>query len=319
MEIRIALCYNGNTNIVFLRKKILMKIWDEGLVIENGWEQSIQCLMGNLYGEKHTFPTVDLHYHEYIEFLYGIDGVGDVVIADKTYKMGPGDLIVINTREPHDVVHQKGETVHYLIVKFLPELLYAHGQSLVGLRSLLPLWQKEMRFSPAIDAATLRANGIHRYLDEIIEEFRNRRIGYELILEADILNIFAGILRMQRITVPENQVGLNSELVKVLEDALQLAETHYAEWTVQDAAKACNLSYSYFSRCFKQMFGFSFSSYLERLRLSAAERMLLTTNTEVSRIAAECGFGTVSYFIESFRKHYGTAPGAFRSKIRNNK
>ena len=40
--------------------------------------------------------------------------------------------------------------------------------------------------------------------------------------------------------------------------ALQLAQTHFADWTVRDAAHACNLSYSYFSRSFKQLFGIRF-------------------------------------------------------------
>lgn len=85
---------------------------------------------------------------------------------------------------------------------------------------------------------------------------------------------------------------------------------------MRDAAHACNLSYSYFSRSFKQLFGISFCAYPERLRLFEGERLLLTTDRDISGIALEVGFSTPSYFIECFRRHYGVAPGAFRAQVR---
>ena len=60
----------------------------------------------------------------------------------------------------------------------------------------------------------------------------------------------------------------------------------------------------------------SFCAYLERLRLFEGERLLLTTDRDISGIALEVGFSTPSYFIECFRRHYGVAPGAFRAQVR---
>ena len=104
-----------------------------------------------------------------------------------------------------------------------------------------------------------------------------------------------------------------ADLQLALHRALRLVQEHYADWTVRDAARACGLSYSYFSRSFKQLFGISFCTYLERLRLLEAERLLLTTGSSVGEIALETGFGTASYFTQCFRKRYGVAPGKFRT------
>ena len=234
-----------------------MQLREEALVHVDGWEQSIQCLFMTLNADWERNPSVALHYHDYIEFLYGLEGSAQVAIGDRTYPMEPGDLLVVNAREAHDVVLHKGLT-RYFVVKFLPQLLYAQGQSLIGLRYLLPLWQKEMLFSPALPAVELGRSGVTTFLQEMMHEFTEKSIGYELVLQADILKIFTWILRCRCPQPQGDPSGMNPELQYALLRALQLAQTHFADWTVRDAAHACNLSYSYFSRSFKQLFGIRF-------------------------------------------------------------
>lgn len=292
-----------------------MQLREEALARVDGWTQSVQCIFMQIHPRPCNAPPLIPHFHEYIELLYGLSGEAQVLVGDRWYALRPGDLVVINARQAHDVVTDRPEA-RYLVVKFLPEVLYAQGQSLAGLRYLLPLWQKEMRFSPEITADELKRSGIDPFLQDMVREFADKQPGYELALQADILKLFTWILRT-RCPHPDTAVTeLNPELQLALHRALRLAQEHYADWTVRDAAQACGLSYSYFSRSFKQLFGISFCTYLERLRLQEAERLLLTTRTAVGEIALETGFGTASYFTLCFRKRYGVSPGEFRKADR---
>ncbi len=287
-----------------------MQVREEALARIDGWTQSVQCIFMECKPRATDAPLIP-HFHEYIELLYGIRDDAEVLVGDRWYPMHPGDLVVINARQVHEVI-TRSRPARYLVVKFLPEVLYAQGQSLAGLRYLLPLWQKEMQFSPVMAADELARSGIDVFLQDMVREFADRHMGYELAIQADILKLFTWILRTRCPQPDPRPAELSPDLQLALHRALRLAQEHYADWTVRDAARACGLSYSYFSRSFKQLFSISFCTYLERLRLLEAERLLLTTGSAVGEIALETGFGTASYFTQCFRKRYGVAPGKFR-------
>ncbi len=288
-----------------------MQVREEALARIDGWTQSVQCIFMECKPRATDAPLIP-HFHEYIELLYGIRDDAEVLVGDRWYPMHPGDLVVINARQVHEVI-TRSRPARYLVVKFLPEVLYAQGQSLAGLRYLLPLWQKEMQFSPVMAADELARSGIDVFLQDMVREFADRHMGYELAIQADILKLFTWILRTRCPQPDPRPAELSPDLQLALHRALRLAQEHYADWTVRDAARACGLSYSYFSRSFKQLFSISFCTYLERLRLLEAERLLLTTGSAVGEIALETGFGTASYFTQCFRKRYGVAPGKFRA------
>lgn len=291
-----------------------MIIKQEDTIRRDGREQSIHCLYRNLGEKELLYPAKILHFHKYIEFLYGLEGKGEVAVGDRYYPMGPSDLIIVNAGEAHEVAH-RGGVCRYFVVKFLPQLLYSQGQSLSVLRYLLPLWQKDLLFSPVIPAEEIRAEGIDRLFSEIMREYEKKEVGYELILQADIIQIFTKILRKHCPDPPQSTAVVHPQLRRQLEEVVRLAQTRYADLTATEAADFCNLSYSYFSRSFKRFFGISFSSYLENLRLLKAEQMLLTGDADISTIAGETGFNTTSYFIACFKKHYGMAPGSFRKQV----
>ena len=78
------------------------------------------------------------------------------------------------------------------------------------------------------------------------------------------------------------------------------------------AAATVNMSYSHYSRQFKRIMGRSFREYINAVRISAAENLLLTTDMSVTDIALASGFATSSHFIESFKKHKKITPAKYR-------
>ena len=71
------------------------------------------------------------------------------------------------------------------------------------------------------------------------------------------------------------------------------------------AAAAC-LSESAATRRFRAAMGQTVTRYRHRLRLQAAEHLLLTTDRGVSDVAAACGFPSAAHFHRVFRRRPGT-------------
>ncbi|MGE4563560.1 MAG: helix-turn-helix domain-containing protein [Victivallaceae bacterium] len=68
---------------------------------------------------------------------------------------------------------------------------------------------------------------------------------------------------------------------------------------------------SYLSTLCRKQSGFSFSSYINELRLVRA-LLLLEMNLSLGEISERCGFQTTNYFIRCFKRKYGSTPARYR-------
>lgn len=79
---------------------------------------------------------------------------------------------------------------------------------------------------------------------------------------------------------------------------------HYREpLTVQAIADDARLHPKYLMRLFKKQCGASVWEYLTRLRVSHAQRLLITTDLKVLDVAMESGFSSVAPFYAAFAAH----------------
>lgn len=81
-------------------------------------------------------------------------------------------------------------------------------------------------------------------------------------------------------------------------------------------ARVLNLSPGYLSQLFVDECGETFVSYLRRLRLGHANRLLSESSYSIDEITSLCGYQSSTFFIAAFRKQYGLPPGRFRERQR---
>ncbi len=82
--------------------------------------------------------------------------------------------------------------------------------------------------------------------------------------------------------------------------------------TMEEAAAMVFLSPAYFSRIFKEETGSNFNSYVNKIRIDAAKKMLLNDNLSLSDISTLVGFDGQSYFSKVFKRVTGVTPGRYR-------
>ena len=104
-----------------------------------------------------------------------------------------------------------------------------------------------------------------------------------------------------------------------LRRALRHIHEHYGEkLSLADVANVAGLSYFTTSRMLSASLGVPFQTYLHRLRIDQAKRLLGTTELSVAEIGSAAGFGDLSRFNKSFLKHAGMTPTAYRRKASGN-
>ena len=80
-------------------------------------------------------------------------------------------------------------------------------------------------------------------------------------------------------------------------------------------AELCGISSGHLMRAFKQTTGQTVHAYVERVRLSKAQRLLCETDLPLKAIAVELGFSTPSSFSFAFRRATGDTPASFREQL----
>lgn len=96
-----------------------------------------------------------------------------------------------------------------------------------------------------------------------------------------------------------------------------LRERLDAQQGIEDLARYLGYSPSQIRRNFKRCFGFSPSTYRDRLRLERAMLLLRCTDYSIHEIALKCGYRNHSAFSRAFFRHYYHSPRAYRTQERN--
>ena len=88
------------------------------------------------------------------------------------------------------------------------------------------------------------------------------------------------------------------------------------EWTVEELARACNLSRSAFAARFVDRVGKPPATYLVHVRLDAATGLLRDTSLPVTLIAKNVGYTSEAAFSRAFKNRYGAPPARWRQDTR---
>lgn len=98
----------------------------------------------------------------------------------------------------------------------------------------------------------------------------------------------------------------------------QMSETELAASSLQELAEQLHCSKRHFSRLFHEHFGTALRTYQAELRLSRAQQFLAQSNTEIEKVARQCGYRKTSFFINSFKHRFGMSPDRWRHQAQKN-
>jgi AraC-like DNA-binding protein len=128
-----------------------------------------------------------------------------------------------------------------------------------------------------------------------------------------LLTIFA-----QHLAILSNQVFIQQENAEppVIKRAREYIQEHQAEeLSLNQVAKAVNMSTFYFCKMFKKVTGINFTDYVARVRIEKSKNLLLNPNLRVSEIAFEVGFQSLTHFNRVFKKLLGQSPTDYRAQL----
>ncbi len=255
------------------------------------------------------------HTHEFIEMVYILGGSGIHGIDGREYAVSHGSLLFINYRQIHYLrsEHQMEICNILLDPEWISEKLLDSENAFELLTlSSFSYFQKEVN----TDMAMIRFDAnerktVERMIEQMKEEQRNKLAGYDTVLKS-LVNIFLTMVfrKMSNESVQSTW--------KMTPEFLEYIRAHCAEkLSLQTLAKECFYNPAYFSRLFKEHYGFTVSDFISQSRLDKAMQMLKDSSLSAEEIAYSAGFSSKGAFYKLLKDKTGCTPAEYRKKVKN--
>jgi AraC-like DNA-binding protein len=168
---------------------------------------------------------------------------------------------------------------------------------------------------PAVDGAELVP-----LLDRMLQTAETATPGQALLQQADLLRILG--LLLDRIYMAGGTSLSSAELRPVTDHRIQSVIEYIARHpaqcpTLPQLAELAGVSESHVRRLFVRETGLAPLSFVQRLKMNHAKRLLRETGERISDIAYQLGFEDANYFARIFKKLSGYAPADFRRRYRD--
>lgn len=263
-----------------------------------------------LFDSTRDSLPIPAHWHYYVELLYVLKGEIEVSLDNVTSIGTEGSVILFPPKCVHSIALAKGSVpVQYDVIKFDPNLLPTCKTDELDLRSILHgihTFRCPCIFSPE----QVRKMDLFPLFSDILKEYRDKELGYSMILTADLRKIISRFVRnWQKSGTSFPSPGVHPSYEISFDLISEYIDSHYfEELTVEKLPAMCNMSHSTFSMNFYRRYNMTCKEYITATRINAAENMLLFSSRDVSFIAREVGYPDCSYFIRCYKKIKGITP-----------
>lgn len=260
-------------------------------------EKSVKCFEVEL-----ARKPLYWHFHDEIEMTYILEGKGLRFVGNHIGMFNPGEILITGANLPHDFNMQSvDKSSRILVIQFRQEILKPFPE-LHEITKMLNNAQKGLLFeSPD--------NSIGQKWCEI----ENQSAPNKLISLLEILNLLCSQQSLGLLENPfvlsQNSTSMASRLQKVLNF---IHQNFTQPITLESMAETNSLTPQSFSRWFKQNIGVSLITYINKLRIESACRELCQTDKQISVIALNSGFESLSSFNRQFLKLKGRSPREYR-------
>lgn len=261
--------------------------------------------------QEDGFSSVDCHWHSEMELFRVMHGVVTIQCGTSLFEAHEGDIAFFNSGELHAAVPaDNARDLFFQAIVFSPDYLCSTTNDILRVKYISPVMNGELRLPHLIRQGTDLHREISLAFDSVYELLENRPPFFEFPAKASMLTAFGMLVKNGEAT---SGTARHGAAVCSIKKAIQYIQENYrSALTVDQLAETAGMSEGHFCRVFKQYTLKTPVQFINGVRLTHAADQLANTNKRVLDIAMDCGFNSVSYFIEVFRESFNVTPSKYR-------
>jgi len=242
-----------------------------------------------------------LHWHSDLEIIYCSEGLARIMINKEEYSLMPGDIMLIGSCMPHEVL-DSGMNTEVILIS-------------VGSFFCTSEIFKEIAKNKFTDPVLRGDADVMHQISIISRSLVGTRIAKDSLELRGRLYLLLDILVKKMPAVINTSEDHKKRLMVTMkiQNALDLVAQRYSEdVTLDDVAEVSGYEKSAFCRMFKSATNMTFHKYLNDYRIRKAMLLLEEEHYSVSEIAAQVGFSQLKNFCRLFKENTGITPTEYR-------
>lgn len=256
---------------------------------------------------------VALHHHDFYEIYFFISGNVSYNIESRSYRLSPGDILVISPQELHQPVFSPDKQNYERYV------LWINGSFLQ--QFILPGQDLSQCFDTANPNHTnlIRPDGATReLLSYLFQQLAREQDSQEFASELCCLSLLAQLLVLVNRTAlragraPEARDNADSVVYRIL---TYISNHYHEDLSLDFLANEFFISKYHLSREFSRVVGTSVHRYIVQKRLIMA-RQMIAAGRPTSEVFQHCGFGDYSNFYRAFKSEYQISPREYQESLK---
>ena len=259
-----------------------------------------------------NFP-IHPHWHYFMEIIYMIEGTAIMNCDEESFVTEPGDMVLFLPYQVHSIYGVSNQTLKYYVLKFdMGKLSSGAG---IHFQSLFRSTKGGKSATLCFRAGDLEDEQVQWIFEKGCREMQRQEYGYQEMVQFYVSSLLVRVLRIWK------KNGFDTErFVDVSSEESIYFITEYIDSHIQDnlkveeLAEKCHMSYPYFAKCFRELYGQSCKKYIAFIRMCKAEELLVSTGWDLNYISQETGFADCSHFIKAFKQKHGVTPKQYRKK-----
>lgn len=262
----------------------------------------------------HLRPESDqLHCHIFFELVYIVSGTATHRLGEESARIRAGDYFIIDTGSAH--CYQDTEDFEIVNCLFLPAYIDRALADCASLSSLLS--NQAVRFGvpvdmPIADRTFRDTDGCVKRLMRIMEqEYTNGQTGCMELLRCYLTQILVCAVR-----ACEKAEQARTHHSATSAAAAYLRENYSQPLSLTDLGKKVGYTPQYLSAVFHRDTGMTVQTFLQRLRVEEACRLMSTRQMSLAELGQAVGYSDPKHFSQVFRRHKGVTPKEYRAALK---
>ena len=257
-----------------------------------------------------TIKNYPIHWHYSIEILYVIKGSINLYIDSEKYVIKENQIEIINIDEVHslDSNDPYNKVIRFQIDPYFFEKYYGDIENMLFYTNSS---EKDAQLGDEYEE-------LREYLSQIYCEAVQKQDDYDEEIEDILVKLLYHLINNFNYLIYENEeLKFNKEQLQRYHSISKYIYNNFEKnLTLQDISNKEYLSTHYLSREIKYSTGYSFTEYLNLIRVRESLKLLLDSDMTLSEISEEIGFSHTRYYNKHFKLHYELTPLQFRKKFR---
>jgi len=254
------------------------------------------------------------HSHDGYEIIVIISGAGHCILGGHIFEYSAGDVLMFGVDVPHNFLFNSMDTSAETgrnqgkILHFQKHVFPMNMKSIAEFRSIHSLLQRSRH------GIVFRNDATHQETRENLIRLNNAK-GIERILY--LFTILDSLGRKKHFELISQVAYIqNASTNRVQESWQRVYEYLYSHFqeniTLKSLAKYAGQNATALCRIFKQRTGKTIFAQLNKIRITFACDMLVSSRMEIAQIAFQAGYSSLAHFNKQFKLYTKQTPTEYR-------